>query len=139
MNIRKKIKSNILDGSFGMKNKFSEYKTISMQEFIENYLNVKNNDDNSIENINHYDITDLNLQGVTRVPNDIVTDDDIKTGRIILVEASGAKHQGKMICAYLRPDIVLYKEKEMTKIDEMIINALYKDDCKKLRRKKKSN
>ena len=117
-----------------MKNKFSEYKTISMQEFIENYLNVKND---NIENINHYDITDLNMKGVTRVPNDIVTDDDIKTGRIILVESSGPNHRGKMICAYLRPDIVMYKEREMTKIDEMIIDALYRDDCKKLCKKKK--
>lgn len=116
-----------------MKNRFSEYKTISMQEFIENYLNIENY---NIENINHYDITDLNMQGVTRVPNDIVTDDDIKTGRIILVESSGSKHHGKMICAYLRPDIVMYKEKEMTRLDEMIINALYKDDCKKRVRKK---
>jgi len=121
-----------------MKNKFSEYKAISMQEFINNYLNVENSD--NIDSINHYDITDLNFEGVTRVPNDIVTDDDIKTGRIILVESSGPKHKGKMICAYLRPDIVMYKEKEMTKIDEMIINSLYRDDCKKLRKvKKKSN
>ena len=118
-----------------MKNKFSEYKTISMQEFIEKFLKVKTIE--NIDNINHYDITDLNLQGVTRVPNDIVTDDDLKTGRIILVESSGPKHKGKMICAYLRPDIVLYKEKEITKLDEMIIRSLYKDDCKKLCKKKK--
>ena len=120
-----------------MKNKFSSYKTISMKEFIENYLNIDNNED--IENINHYDITDLNIEGVTRVPNHIVTEDDLKTGRIILVESTGSKHRGKMICAYLRPNIVMYKEKEMSKIDEMIFNSLYKDDCKKLRRKKKGN
>ena len=120
-----------------MKNKFSEYKTISMQEFIKNYLKLENSE--NMENINHYDITDLNIKGVTRVPNDVVTDDDIKTGRIILVEASGQKHKGKMICAYLRPDIVLYKEKHMSRIDEMIINSLYKDDCKVLKKKKKSN
>ena len=119
-----------------MKNKFSNYKTISIQEFIANYLEI---DHNNIENINHYDITDLNMEGVTRVPNEIVTDEDIKTGRIILVESSGPKHHGKMICAYLRPDIVMYKEKEMTKLDEMIINSLYKDDYKVLKRKKKSN
>ena len=112
---------------------FKKYKAISMQEFIENYLNVYNN----VDNINHYDITELNLDGVTRVPDDIVTEEDIMTGKIILVKSSGSKHHGKMICAYLRPDIVLYKEKELTKLDEMIINALYKDDCPKVRKKKK--
>lgn len=109
---------------------FKKYKAISMQEFIENYLNVYNN----ISHINHYDLNDLNIDGVTRVPNDIVTEEDLVTGRIILVESSGSKHHGKMICAYLRPDIVLYKEKEISKLDEMIINALYKDDCPKLRK-----
>ena len=115
-----------------MKKKFSNYRTISMQEFIENYLNVYNN----IDNINHYDITDLNLAGVTRIPNDIVTEEDLMTGRVILVESSGSKHRGKMVCAYLRPDIVMYKENELSTLDEMIINSLYKDDCKKLSRKK---
>lgn len=118
-----------------MKKKFDGYKAISMQEFIENYLNVKEN----IDNINHYDITDLNIKGVTRVPDSIVTDEDIETGRIILVESSGLKHRGKMICAYLRPDIVLFKEREMSKLDEMIFNSLYKDDCKILKRKKKKD
>ena len=116
-----------------MRKRFSEYRVISMQEFIENYLMVYNN----IDNINHYDITDLNLDGVKRIPNDIVSDEDIMTGRVILVEASGSKHHGKMVCAYLRPDIVMYKEKEMSKLDEMILNSLYKDDCKKLSRKRK--
>lgn len=116
-----------------MRKKFSNYKAISMQEFIENYLNVHND----LENANHYDISELNLDGVTRIPNECVTEEDLMTGRVILVESSGFKHHGKMVCAYLRPDIVLYKEKEMSKLDEMIFNALYKDDCKKLVKKHK--
>ena len=119
-----------------MKNRFEDYKTISMQEFIEKFLNVNKNIDN-IDVINHYDITSLNIEGVTRVPNDIVTEDDLKTGRILLVESTGPKHRGKMICAYLRPDIVMYKERELSKLDEMIIKSLYKDDCKRLCKKKK--
>ena len=117
---------------FGMKN-FSDYKAITMKQFVEEYLNYysENND-----YMNHYDISDLELLGVKRIPNDLVTKEDLETGKVILVKSSGLHHKGKMICAYLRPDLVMYKEKEMTKLDEMIFNALYKDECKKLRRKK---
>lgn len=116
-----------------MKN-FKDYKAITMKQFVEEYLNYYSDNDNYI---NHYDISELDLSGVKRIPNDLVTKEDLETGKVILVKASGEHHNGKMICAYLRPDIVLYSEREMSKLDEMIFNALYKDDCPKSRKRKR--
>lgn len=115
---------------------------ISMSEFIMNYLHVDNLEE-VLNKVNHYDITDLNIKGVKRVPNDLVTADDIQTGRVLLVESSGFKHHGKMICAYIRPDLVNEEEENnLSDLDKMIYNSLYKADTplflnKSLKRVKK--
>ena len=116
-----------------MKMSFKNCNVITMEEFILNYLNVNSNQD--ISHINHYDISKLNIDGIKRIPNEIVSEDDVRTGRVILVESSGFKHKGKMVCAYLRPDLVLYND-NMSDLDKMIVNSLYKDDCKRLSKRK---
>ncbi len=105
---------------------FKGYKTISMVEFITQYLpDVE--DATNLLNINHYDITQLNIPGVRRVPNDLVTKEDIMRGSVLLVESKGFKHHGKMTCAYLRPDLVLAEEENNNDdLDTMILNSLYK-------------
>ena len=105
---------------------FNGYRTITMVEFITQYLSY-NDDTSNLLNINHYDITELNIPGVKRVPNDLVTKEDIIRGSVLLVESKGFKHHGKMTCAYLRPDLVLAQEKkDENNLDTMIINSLYK-------------
>lgn len=116
-----------------MKKKFSNCYVIPMEVFIQNYLNI---DGPNISNINHYDIDQLNIEGIKRIPNQVVTEDDIETGRVLLVESSGYKHKGKMICAYIRPDLVKSNGRKMSKLDEMIFNSLYSTDCKVLKRKR---
>ena len=118
-----------------MNNNFKNCQVISMSDFIKNYLDVSTININ-IDHINHYDITQLNIKGVKRVPDHLVTLDDINTGRVILVRASGFKHKSSRICAYLRPDLVLYEENpnNMSKLDKMIINSLYKKDVKILKK-----
>ena len=118
-----------------MNNKLKNYRAITMFDFITNYLGI--NDCDVLDKINHYDITELNIKGIKRIPNQIVSDEDIRTGRVILVKSSGFKHKGKMVCAYMRPDLVLLEENNVSKLDEMIINSLYKDDKKVLKRKKR--
>ena len=88
-----------------MNSKYKNYKVLTMEEFITNYLDL-NGDYSIYEKINHYDITELNIEGVKRVPNQYVTEEDLRTGRVLLVESKGFKHHGKMVCAYIRPDIV---------------------------------
>ncbi len=104
---------------------FKGYKTISMVEFITNYLPYDENTSNLL-NINHYDITELNIPGVKRVPNELVTKEDLIRGSVLLVESKGFKHHGKMTCAYLRPDLVLAQEEQEDNLDLMIMNSLYK-------------
>ena len=102
-----------------------------------NYLEI-NGDYSIFDKINHYDITELNIDGVKRVPDQFVTEEDLRTGRVLLVESKGFKHRGKMVCAYLRPDIVRLEESQdkMTDEDKMLINALYKSDTKLFRNKR---
>ena len=104
---------------------FKGYKTITMVEFITQYLPYDDKTTNLL-NINHYDITELNIPGVRRVPNDLVTKEDIIRGSVLLVESKGFKHHGKMTCAYLRPDLVLAQEEKQNNLDNMILNSLYK-------------
>ena len=119
-----------------MNNKFKNYRVLTMEEFILNYLEL-NGDYSIFDKINHYDITDLNIDGVKRVPDQLVTEEDLRTGRVLLVQSKGYKHRGKMVCAYLRPDIVKLEENqnEVSDLDKMLIDALYKSDTKLFRNK----
>ena len=104
---------------------FSNFKKISMVEFITQYLHYKDTTSNLLS-INHYDISELNIPGVRRVPNDMVSKEDLIRGTVLLVESKGYKHHGKMTCAYLRPDLVLAEENQQDELDAMILNSLYK-------------
>jgi len=107
--------------------KIDKNNVISMMDFLINYVRVENVDE-ILTQINHYDITDLNIDGIKRVPNDLVTEDDIRTGRILMVESSGFKHRGKMICAYIRPNLIRKNKEEVSDLDKMIYDSLYKSD-----------
>ena len=111
---------------------------ISMMDFLTNYLKLDNIDE-LLTKLNHYDLSELNIDGVKRVPNDLVTTEDIQTGRVLLVKSKGFKHHGNMVCAYLRPNLV--KEDNLSDIDKMINESLYKADTplflnKSLKRKR---
>ena len=105
---------------------FKRERVISMVEFLRDYLDVGYEID--ISRINHFDLDELNISGVKRVPNQCVDIDDIRTGRILLVEAKGYKHKGNVIYAYLRPDIVLYQE---NKLQDNLERNIYKGISRK--------
>ena len=86
---------------------FGRERVISMVEFLQDYLNVGYEID--ISRINHFDLDELHISGVKRIPNQCVDIDDVRTGRVLLVSAKGYKHKGNVVYAYLRPDIVLYE------------------------------
>ena len=107
---------------------FKNHHVLSMEEFIINYLSL---DDNRLfHRMNHYDIDELNIEGVKRVPDQMVTEEDLRTGRVLLVESSGFNHKGKSVHAYLRPDIVLLEENPdmVTDLDKMLLDSLYHSD-----------
>ena len=99
---------------------------ISMMDFLVNYLHIENVDD-VLNQINHRDITELNIDGVKRVPSQLVKNSDVVKGRVLWVESTGAKHKGKEINAYMRPDLVK-KEDNLSDLDKMINKALYEGD-----------
>ena len=106
---------------------FKRERVISMVEFLRDYLHVGYEVD--VTKINHFDLDELNLLGVKRVPNQCVDIDDIRTGRILLVEAKGFKHRGNVIYAYIRPDIVLYERSN--NVNDDLISSIYKGVSKK--------
>ena len=119
-----------------MNDNFKNHRVLSMEEYLFNYLKI-DGDYKLYNKLNHYDITELNIKGVKRVPNQLVTEEDLRTGRVLLVESKGFKHRGKMVCAYLRPDIVLMEENpnQLSDLEKMLANALYKSDTQLFRNK----
>lgn len=73
------------------------YGTISMFEFLNIYVGV-NSQFKSLKKATHKDIRLLNFVGVISVPFDILHNDDLATGNVILVE--DAMHN---IGAYINP------------------------------------
>ena len=82
----------------------SEEYVISMDEFLKNYVLPDSYDEQLCKNINHLDITELNLPNVKRIAYKYVTMEDILTGRVLLVRAKSSKKR-KEIWAYVRPEI----------------------------------
>lgn len=81
-----------------------------------------------IETLNHWDLTDLDFPFIKRIPEEAVKKDDIFSGKVLLVESTGLKHVGRVICAYKRPFDLLYSQVDVIP---------YAADIKRLDRKKR--
>ena len=56
-----------------------------------------------LEKMNHWDLSDLEFPLIKRVPDESVKREDILNGNVILVQTTGLKHKGSVVCAYKRP------------------------------------
>ena len=95
----------------------SRYPSITMEEFLINYVlangqeyiyDTNNNKVslNDLSLLNHYDVSDLNIPGITRASFDEVTLEKLYRGEILLVRSSSWKGRGSMIIPYYRPQLV---------------------------------
>ena len=60
-----------------------------------------------MEDINHYDLSDLEFDGVKRASWSEVSAESILKGEIILVRAASWKGKGSMVIPYYRPQLIL--------------------------------
>ena len=96
----------------------SRYPSITMEEFLINFVfpnNSKAIDRNSGEELilndisllNHYDINDLDIEGVSRASFNDVTIDKLYRGEILLVRSTSWKGKGSLTIPYYRPQLVI--------------------------------
>ncbi|MCH5167187.1 MAG: hypothetical protein J1F35_04765 [Erysipelotrichales bacterium] len=95
-----------------------DYVGMSMAEFLLNYANL--DDDLSTEQVldmetaklTHQDLTKLGLPYIKRVPVEIVTENDISSGKILIVYDFKSTKSNKRCAPYLRPAYVKQLEEE---------------------------
>lgn len=96
--------------------RLESYESISMLEFLINYVEIEAIDEVSLSNLRratHRDIKELRIPYVKAVPFECVTNEDVLEGRIIIVH--DVKGRQKRIAPYIRPEIL---KKEETKRNE---------------------
>ena len=86
---------------------FSKEYIISMEEFLKNYVLLDEYDRKLHRHLNHYDITELEIPYIKRIPLKVVSEEEVLSGNILLVESSGFKGKGTMVCAYKRPCLLM--------------------------------
>ena len=104
--------------------KIDDISGISMSNFLLNYANLDGNitveQVTKFENdkLTHQDITELGIPYLKRVPEDIITEDDLAVGNIIIVNDFKGKKGNKRSAPYLRPSIVKEMEEEKKRRQE---------------------
>ena len=85
---------------------------IQMDEFLLEFANLDGLLTEEIVNkkkkkrATHIDITELGIDYIVRVPNDIIDASDLLTGRIILVEDFLSTPRKRRVAPYRRPSLV---------------------------------
>ncbi len=93
--------------------------SLSMREFLENYVNLDNllSEEiiNKLENnrATHIDLTDIGLPYFQRIPYEMVNYEDLLTGRVLLVNDFKGSLRHPRIAPYIRPQLI--KDKEIMK------------------------
>lgn len=94
------------------------YMALSMAEFLENYVNLDNILTKEIitklanAKATHSDITLLGIPYIKRIPYEEVSQDDILTGNVILVNDFKGNNRKPRIAPYIRPSILKKQEEE---------------------------
>lgn len=90
------------------------FPSVSMAVFLRDYVGedacIDDATSRKLAKATHKDIKELNIPYVKAVPFDIVTTDDLCTGKYILVYDGKSTQRNKRIAPYVRPSIL--KEKE---------------------------
>ncbi len=109
-----------------MKVNVDNYRTLSMREFLLDYVLVKEhyeeedlkeweNAVNKLEKnkATHLDLSELGIGYLVRIPYEAISEDDIRMGNVLLVEDFKSTPKHKRVAPYLRPSLV--KEREERK------------------------
>lgn len=90
------------------------FPSVSMAVFLRDYVGedacIDDATSRKLAKATHKDLKELNIPYVKAVPFDIVTTDDLCTGKYILVYDGKSTQRNKRIAPYVRPSIL--KEKE---------------------------
>ena len=85
---------------------------IQMDEFLLEFANLDGLlteeivNELALKRATHIDITELGIDYIVRVPNDIIDASDLLTGRIILVEDFLSTPRKRRVAPYRRPSLV---------------------------------
>ncbi len=93
--------------------RLESYESISMLEFLINYVGIEAIDKVSLSNLGeatHRDIKELRIPYVKAVPFECETNEDVLEGRIVIVH--DGKGRRKRIAPYIRPEILKKEEIE---------------------------
>lgn len=88
------------------------YKSITMEEFLENYVNLDNVITREIveklakSKATHNDLTELGIPYIKRIPFEEVSQDDILTGDVILVNDFKGSNRHPRVAPYIRPSLL---------------------------------
>ena len=95
---------------------FEKFPSVSMATFLRDYVGedacIDDATARKLAKATHKDVKELNIPYVKAVPFDIVTTDDLCTGKYILVYDGKSTPRNKRVAPYVRPSIL--KEQEMT-------------------------
>ena len=120
------------------------FPSVSMMVFLKDYVgedaNINDATDRMLAKATHKDLKELNIPYVKAVPFDIVTTDDLYTGKYILVHDGKSTQRNKRIAPYVRPSI-LKEQEQMEEFDEFedfyddeFVEEEYLEDEMKLRK-----
>ena len=98
------------------------FPSVSMMVFLKDYVgedaNINDATARKLAKATHKDLKELNIPYVKAVPFDIVTTDDLYTGKYILVHDGKSTQRNKRIAPYVRPSI-LKEQEQMEEFDEL--------------------
>lgn len=120
------------------------FPSVSMMVFLKDYVgedaNINDATARKLAKATHKDLKELNIPYVKAVPFDIVTTDDLYTGKYILVHDGKSTQRNKRIAPYVRPSI-LKEQEQIEEFDEFedfyddeFIEEEYLEDEMKLRK-----
>lgn len=120
------------------------FPSVSMMVFLKDYVgedaNINDATARKLAKATHKDLKELNIPYVKAVPFDIVTTDDLYTGKYILVHDGKSTQRNKRIAPYVRPSI-LKEQEQMEEFDEFeefyddeFVEEEYLEDEMKLRK-----
>ena len=120
------------------------FPSVSMMVFLKDYVgedaNINDATARKLAKATHKDLKELNIPYVKAVPFDIVTTDDLYTGKYILVHDGKSTQRNKRIAPYVRPSI-LKEQEQMEEFDEFeefyddeFVEEEYLEDQMKLRK-----
>ena len=120
------------------------FPSVSMMVFLKDYVgedaNINDATARKLAKATHKDLKELNIPYVKAVPFDIVTTDDLYTGKYILVHDGKSTQRNKRIAPYVRPSI-LKEQEQMEEFDEFeefyddeFVEEKYLEDEMKLRK-----